>query len=80
MGNINIELEGYTNKVVEFMIQEGYAKTKTEALRLAVFEFDQRHHVLLEEDLAFELVAEKILKNIETGKEKTKKFTLQELG
>ncbi len=79
MGNLNIELEGYVNRVVEYMIKEGYAKTKTEALRLALFEFDMQHRVVPDEDTAFELAAKKILDNVASGKEKVKKFSLKEL-
>lgn len=79
MGNLNIDLTGYVNRVLEYMIKEGYAKTKTEALRLALFEFDQRHKVVPTEDMAYELVAQKILKDVKLGKEKTKKFSLKEL-
>ncbi len=79
MGNLNIELEGYVNRVAEFMIKEGYVKTKTEALRLALFEFDKNYRVVPDEDTAFELAAKKILDNIESGKEKVKKFSINEL-
>ena len=43
MGNANIELSGYTGDVVDMMIRLGYAKTKTEAIRLALYQFDQEH-------------------------------------
>ena len=79
MGNLNIELEGYVNRVAEYMILEGYAKTKTEALRLALFEFDRQYHVVPDEDTAFELAAKKILDSVASGREKVKKFSLKEL-
>jgi hypothetical protein len=79
MGNINIELNGYPGQVVEYMVKQGYAKTKTEALRLALFEFDQKHKLVPDEETAFELFAGKILSDVEGGKEKTKGFSLTEL-
>ena len=36
MGNLNITLEGYVQKVIEYMVKKGYAKSKTEAIRLAL--------------------------------------------
>ena len=77
MGNINFEITGYIDSVLGSMIAKGYAKTKTEALRLTVYEFDKNNHV--QEDELFEAAAGKILKNIKFGKEKTKKFSLKEL-
>ncbi len=74
MGNLNITLEGYANSVAEFMIKAGYAKTKTEALRLALFEFDQRHHLVPDEELAYELAAKRILGDIENGSQKIRKY------
>lgn len=74
MSNINIELKGYTAEVVEKMQKEGYAKTKTEAIRLALFEFDQVHK-LTEEEL-YAKAAQKMLKDIKSGKEKTSKYVI----
>ena len=50
MGNLNITLEGYVQKVIEYMVKKGYAKSKTEAIRLALFEFDQEHKVTEDEE------------------------------
>lgn len=74
MTNINIELKGYTAEVVEKMLYDGYAKTKTEAIRLALFEFDQIHK-LTEEEL-YAKAAGKVLKDIKSGKEKTSKYVM----
>ncbi len=79
MVNLNIDLGKYYGKVTSFMIKKGYAKTRTEALRLALFEFNQKHKVVPDEDTAFELVAENILNEVESGKQKTKKFDLNKL-
>jgi hypothetical protein len=77
MGNINFEMSGYMDGVLSSMIAKGYAKTKTEALRLTVYEFDKTNHI--SEDELFEAAAGKMLKDIKSGKEKTKKFSLKEL-
>ncbi len=79
MGNLNIELEGYTARVVDLMIKTGFVKTKTEALRLALFEFDQTHKLVPDEETAFSLTVERILSDVDAGKEKTKRFSLSEL-
>jgi hypothetical protein len=74
MPNINIELKGYTAEIVEKMLDDGYARTKTEAIRLALFEFDQVHK-LTEEEL-YATAAQKLLKDIESGREKTSKYVI----
>lgn len=79
MGNLNIELTGHIANVVDAMITKGYAKTKTEALRLAVFEFNNSHKVLQDEDTAYELITKKILSDVDSGKVKVKTFSLDEL-
>ena len=75
MTNINIELKGYTADIIDKMVDDGYAKTKTEAIRLALFEFDQIHK-LTEEEL-YAKAAKKMLKDIKSGKEKTSKYTIK---
>jgi len=77
MPNANIELVGYTGEVVQRMIRFGYAKTKTEAIRLALYQFDQMHQ--LTEDEAFERLSGKILEEVASGKMKTRKFNPREL-
>lgn len=77
MGNINIEMNGYLNDVISAMLKRGYAKTKTEALRLTVYEFDRSH--ALTDDALFEQAAGKMLVDIKSGKEKVRKFSLHEL-
>ena len=79
MGNLNVDLEGYAAHVAEFMIRRGYVKTKSEALRLALYEFGQRHQIVPDEDAAYALLVEKILRDVDSGKEKIKPFTLREL-
>jgi len=77
MANANIELTGYTGNVVDRMISRGYAKTKTEAIRLAIYQFDQAHG--LTEDEVFDKVTGKVLAQIDSGKMKMRKFNLSEL-
>ena len=74
MSNINIELKGYTKEVIDRMVEENYVKTKTEAIRLALFEFDQMHG--LTDDELYGAAAEKVLKDIKSGKEKVHAFKL----
>ena len=75
MPNINIELKGYVAEVIEKMVNDGYAKTRTEAIRLALFEFDQIHK--LTEDELYSKAAQKMLGDIRSGKEKTTKYVLK---
>jgi hypothetical protein len=77
MANANIELTGYTGSVVDGMIRLGYAKTKTEAIRLALYQFDQDHK--LTDEQAYEGLAGKILQGVASGKVKTRKFKPSEL-
>ena len=78
MSNINIELKGYTADIIDKMLDDGYAKTKTEAIRLALFEFDQIHK-LTEEEL-YAKAAQKILKDIKSGKEKISKYKVKAMA
>ena len=77
MANANIELSGYTGTVVERMLSLGYAKTKTEAIRLALFQFDQTYK--LTDEQAYDNLTGKILKDVDSNKIKTRKFSLKEL-
>lgn len=77
MANANIELSGYTGDVVDMMIRLGYAKTKTEAIRLALYQFDQDHKLTTEQ--VFEGLAGKVIEGVASGKVKTRKFSLKEL-
>lgn len=78
MVNANIELTGYPGSVVEKMIRLGYAKTKTEAIRLALYQFDQDHK--LSDEQVFDDLTGKILEGVSSGKIKTRKFKLDELS
>jgi hypothetical protein len=77
MANANIELTGYPGSVVDAMIRLGYAKTKTEAIRLALYQFGQDHN--LSDERVFDELTGKILEGVDLGKVKTRKFKLGEL-
>ncbi|MBU1196875.1 hypothetical protein KJ765_00025 [Candidatus Micrarchaeota archaeon] len=77
MANANIELTGYPGNVVDKMIRLGYAKTKTEAIRLALYQFDQDHK--LSDEHAFGELTGKILEGVASGKVKTRRFKPSEL-
>ena len=44
-----------------------------------LFEFDQMHSVVPDEDTAYALVAQKLLEDVESGKVKLKKFDFKML-
>ena len=77
MANANIELTGYIGEVVDNMIKLGYAKTKTEAIRLALYQFDQTHR--LTEEQVFGSLAGRIIEDVKSGRMNTRKFKLSEL-
>ena len=79
MSNVNISLEGHLQRIVEAMVSGGFVKTKTEAMRLALFEFDRTHRLVPDEETSFELAAHKILSRVSSGQEKTRPFSLKEL-
>ncbi len=50
--NINLKLSGVVEDVIDEMISKGYAKSKTEAIRLAVL--DYKHHHLKDREMSEE--------------------------
>ncbi len=40
---MNVILKGKTKAIAETMVEEGYANTQSEAIRLALVDFEQRH-------------------------------------
>lgn len=50
MGNLNINLIGYPLEIVKAMIKRGYVKSKTEAIRLALFEFDRENKMVSKDE------------------------------
>ncbi len=77
MVNVNIELSGFTEGVVDNMIKRGYAKTKTEAVRLALYQFAQTQNISEEE--IFTKLTDKTLDGVQSEKIKTRKFQPSEL-
>ncbi len=57
------------------MVDLGYAKTKTEAIRLALFEFDNIYK--LTEDALYAKATQKMIKEIAAGKEKVRKYAMK---
>lgn len=79
MSNVNLSLEGHISRVVDAMVSSGYVKTKAEALRLALFEFNRSHNLVPDEESAYALVAQDIAAGVDSGRIKTKEFNLREL-
>ena len=50
MGNLNINLFGYTLEIINTMISGGYVKSKTEAIRLALFEFNKKNKLVSKDE------------------------------
>jgi len=78
--NLNVKFAGAVETILDEAVKQGYASTKTEALRLGVFELNNRYHLLQkmedEEDIA---KADAIMERVASGKEKlySKKHCLQ---
>ena len=68
-----------TVRVEHKVLRGGAYNTKTEALRLALFEFDRSHRIVPDEETAYAAVAGKILEDVASGKMKTKPFSIREL-
>jgi len=68
--NINLKLSGVPEQIVDSMIAEGYATSKTEAIRLALISFKDK---LAKQKLEDELVVKKMQQmdeDIKSGKAK----------
>ncbi len=69
--NINVKFAGATEKIVAGMVQLGYASTKSEAIRLSVFEMERQHKILEAlEDAETVRQADAIMEKIERGETK----------
>lgn len=76
--NITLKLEGYPEDVINQMISNGIATNKTEAIRLAIMDYNEHHKIkrFSEEELD-ELAVKKmqqIDKEIEEGKRRVLKM------
>lgn len=52
-GRINVTLRGRVRQILDDMVKEGYANTKSEAIRLAILDFGKAHGS--EEDLDLQM-------------------------
>ena len=64
-----IKFTGIIEQILEEAVEEGLAKTKTEALRLAVLELNNRYDLLRMDDLAVKKM-QRIDREISKGKRK----------
>ena len=62
---MNVILRGKTKEIVETMVNEGYANTQSEAIRLAIVDFGEHH--LSEAELVTRKL-DKLNKEIDEGK------------
>jgi len=47
--NVNVNFTGITDEIIQDAIRKGLAKTKTEVLRLGLFELKSKYHLAEEE-------------------------------
>ena len=64
---MNVTLRGKTRQILENMIAEGYANTKSEAIRLAILSFGDEHKV---EEVMVRKKLDRINNEIREGKRK----------
>ena len=64
---MNVTLRGRVSQILEDMIAAGYANTKSEAIRLAILNFGEKH---VDEGLMVKAKIDKINKEIKGGKRK----------
>ena len=81
--NITLKLEGFPEHLIEKMIELGLASSKTEAVKLAVLDYNEHHNIESIEQYIEDMMAVKKMqqvdKEIEEGKRKllTKKEFLK---
>ncbi len=51
MSTLTVHIQGVLDEALEKMIQQGYAKTKAEAMRLALMQFAEQHGLVPERRL-----------------------------
>lgn len=66
--NLNVHLSGVMERIVSELVKQGYAASKTEAIRLSLLEFSNKHRIIeaVEEEQLLS-VAEKRWKQVESG-------------
>ena len=65
-----VKFEGVIDKILEKAVENGFAKTKVEALRLAVLELGNKYQLLEREDFLTAKKMESIYEEIKAGKRK----------
>ena len=69
--NVNVKFSGAVEKIIDEAISKGYASTKTEVLRLGLFELNNRYKLLEEMEDAEDIArADAIMERVVSGKEK----------
>lgn len=64
---MNVTLRGRIRQILDTMIKEGYANTKSEAIRLAILNFGEDH---ISEEIMVKEKLDRIDKEIKEGKRK----------
>ncbi len=64
---MNVTLRGRIRQILDSMVEEGYANTKSEAIRLAILNFGEEH---INEEIMIKEKLDKINKEIKEGKRK----------
>ena len=67
---MNVTLKGRVQQILEVMVKDGYANTKSEAIRFAILSFGEEH---VSEELAVEKKLDRINKEIKEGKRRVLK-------
>ncbi len=71
---MNLKLDGLTEEVINRLVQTGVSSNKTEAIRMAILEYNERHNIMpinqyIEDELAVRKMQE-LDREIEQGKRK----------
>ena len=68
---VNVDFRGATANILEDEVKQGYAKTKTEALRLAVLTLNEHYGILqAQEEFEDAKEADRVESEIASGKQK----------
>ncbi len=62
---MNVTLRGKVEQILNGMVKEGYANTKSEAIRLAIMNFGEKH---MAEEILVKKKLDRINKEIKEGK------------
>lgn len=67
---MNVTLKGRVQQILDVMVKEGYANTKSEAIRFAILSFGEEH---VSEEIVVKEKLDRINKEIKEGKRKVLK-------